>query len=98
MTPTAATHDDATLHRRVIDSPVGPLTLVASGDGLRAVLWATDDPARVPSARADEAETEQTNHHLDRAESQLREYFAGDRTEFDVQLDPVGTDFQSDAW
>ena len=29
---------------------------------------------------------------------QLEEYFAGERTEFDVPLDPVGTEFQQQAW
>ena len=35
---------------------------------------------------------------LDDVVAQLDEYFAGDRTEFDVPLDPVGTDFQLKAW
>jgi methylated-DNA-[protein]-cysteine S-methyltransferase len=29
---------------------------------------------------------------------QLEEYFQGKRTVFDVELDPVGTDFQKRAW
>ena len=32
------------------------------------------------------------------ASAQLAEYFDGDRTEFDVSLDAVGTDFQQAAW
>ena len=32
------------------------------------------------------------------AAEQLAEYFAGERTEFDVPLDAVGTDFQRSAW
>ena len=35
---------------------------------------------------------------LELACTQLREYFAGDRREFDVPLDPVGTAFQQSAW
>ena len=30
--------------------------------------------------------------------AQLDEYFAGEREEFDLPLDPVGTDFQQSAW
>ncbi len=30
--------------------------------------------------------------------AQLGEYFAGERQEFDLPLDPVGTDFQQSAW
>jgi len=33
---------------KVIDSPVGKLKLVASDDGLAAILWGRDDPKRVP--------------------------------------------------
>ncbi len=36
--------------------------------------------------------------HLDQAADQLAQYFAGERTTFDVPLDPVGTDFQRGAW
>ena len=32
------------------------------------------------------------------AADQLDEYFAGERTEFDLPLDPVGTPFQHAAW
>ena len=33
---------------KVIDSSVGKLKLVASDDGLAAILWDRDDPRRVP--------------------------------------------------
>jgi methylated-DNA-[protein]-cysteine S-methyltransferase len=36
--------------------------------------------------------------HLDAAEAQLAEYFAGTRREFALELDPAGTDFQIRAW
>lgn len=39
-----------------------------------------------------------TNSHLDAAEAQLGEYFAGKRTEFDLVLEPAGTAFQIAAW
>jgi methylated-DNA-[protein]-cysteine S-methyltransferase len=35
---------------------------------------------------------------LDRAVEQLAEYFAGERQEFDLPLDPVGTEFQVRVW
>ncbi len=83
------------LFSAVIDSPVGPLTIVASDDGVRAILWPGDDPARV---RLD-ATTDRPDHPvIATASAQLAEYFDGDRTEFDVSLDAVGTDFQQAAW
>ncbi|MCB0983259.1 MAG: methylated-DNA--[protein]-cysteine S-methyltransferase [Ilumatobacter sp.] len=80
-----------------MDSPVGELTLVASAAGLRAVLFPGERPDRVtvgPIANTDPAADEV----LDRAVQQLREYFAGERRTFDLPLDPVGTDFQQQAW
>ncbi|MEM8708268.1 MAG: methylated-DNA--[protein]-cysteine S-methyltransferase [Actinomycetota bacterium] len=75
-----------------LDSPIGLLTLVASDDGLRKVLWAdqADD--------ADDATPDDAHPVLAEAAVQLTEYFAGDRQDFDLPLDLVGTDFQKDAW
>ena len=86
------------LARSVIDSPVGPLTIVASAIGVRAVLW-PDDDGRVRNVDADIADpgTAQAGV-LASAERELGEYFAGDRTDFTVPIDPVGTDFQLAAW
>jgi methylated-DNA-[protein]-cysteine S-methyltransferase len=89
------------MQSRVIPSPVGELTLVASRHGLRAVLWVDDDErvmlrdAEAPGDAADAAEAERI---LGLAAAQLDEYFAGRRTEFDVPLDPKGTPFQLAAW
>ena len=80
----------------VIDSPIGPLTLIASDAGLRAVLWPDDAEGRV---RIDEDLIEQPDHPvLAAAAEQLGEYFAGHRTEFDLPLDLRGTDFQQQVW
>jgi methylated-DNA-[protein]-cysteine S-methyltransferase len=83
------------LFSTVVDSPVGALTIVASDDGLRAILWPDDDPSRVRLAET----TEDPSHPVVAATvGQLAEYFDGERTDFDVPLDPVGTDFQRAAW
>ena len=39
-----------------------------------------------------------TNAILEAAESQLTEYFAGKRTDFDLELDLMGTEFQKKVW
>lgn len=85
-----------TLARAVVDSPVGPLTLVASDAGLRAVLWADDRTGRVPLPGP--VTDDPTHPVLAEAARQLDEWFAGDRQEFDLPLDPVGTDFQRRVW
>ncbi len=85
----------ATLFSALIDSPVGELTIVATDDGVRAILWPDDDPKRV---RMTEATHDPGHPVIAAAAEQLAQYFAGTRTEFDVPLDPVGTEFQRAAW
>ncbi|WP_019631696.1 methylated-DNA--[protein]-cysteine S-methyltransferase [Actinomadura atramentaria] len=78
----------------VVDSPVGPLTLVADDDGLRG-LYMDAQRHRPENAtfgvRDDDGPFEAVRAQLD-------EYFAGDRTEFDVPLALRGTDFQRRVW
>ena len=130
----SATHAQASataFERRMIESPVGVLELVAGPRGLRAVLWPGEDGSRVlravgasaqtedPAAQGGAAESDTTAPgalgaegrggqgartgspaaaHLDRAEAQLAQYFAGSRRDFDLDLDPAGTDFQLRVW
>ncbi len=79
----------------VTPSPLGDLTLVASTDGLRAVLWEKDDPRRVPLGP-----TVRGHGHpvLEEAAREIAEYWAGHRTRFTVTLDPNGTPFQLEVW
>lgn len=39
-----------------------------------------------------------SNQHLDLLKKELAEYFSGERKEFSVPLDMVGTDFQKQVW
>lgn len=80
---------------KVIDSPVGKLTLVANGSKLSAVLWENDKPERV---RLGAMREEQTNPVLVEAERQLSEYFAGKRDCFELELEFAGTEFQMKVW
>ncbi|MDX1547054.1 MAG: methylated-DNA--[protein]-cysteine S-methyltransferase [Rhodothermales bacterium] len=74
----------------VAASPVGPLTLVASAQGLRAVRFG----AHAPRGASEDA----AHPALARAAGQLAEYFAGTRTAFDLALDLEGTPFQQRVW
>jgi methylated-DNA-[protein]-cysteine S-methyltransferase len=80
----------------IIDSPIGPLTLVAAGGQLTGlymdmqshrpgdgVLGQPGDPAAEPFASA---------------AAQLDAYFSGLLTEFDLPLAPDGTPFQRRVW
>ncbi len=80
----------------VLDSPIGPLTLVAAGGHLVALymdaqrhrpgdetLGQPGDPGEQPFAPA---------------AAQLSAYFAGQLTDFDLPLAPAGTEFQRRVW
>jgi methylated-DNA-[protein]-cysteine S-methyltransferase len=80
---------------KTMKSPVGDLTLVASPDGLAAILWETDRPGRVPL----NVVAEDPDHPvLVETDKQLRDYFDGKRRTFDVKLDFSGTEFQKKVW
>ena len=80
---------------KTMRSPVGELTLVASANGLAAILWENDRPGRVKLNIV----AQDDNHPVLReTERQLNQYFAGTRTHFDLPLDFAGTDFQKKVW
>lgn len=84
-----------TYYYKTIKSPVGLLKLIATDKGLSAILWENDDPKRVRLAPLAENKKHPV---LLTTELQLQEYFAGKRTSFSVDLDPVGTKFQKKVW
>jgi methylated-DNA-[protein]-cysteine S-methyltransferase len=78
--------------RVVMPSPVGDLELVADSEALRAVSFLRPEADIVPGDVADEDTIAR------QAATQLEEYFAGDRRDFDVPLAFRGTDFQQSVW
>jgi methylated-DNA-[protein]-cysteine S-methyltransferase len=76
-------------------SPVGELKLVATDDGLAAILWQDDDPDRV---RLNHLCEDKKHSVLVEAERQLNEYFGGKREAFTLKLDFAGTQFQTQVW
>jgi methylated-DNA-[protein]-cysteine S-methyltransferase len=76
-----------------IESPVGPLLLVADDAGLRQILFVNGRH----HARPEPSWTEDAAP-LEKTVSQLRSYFAGEREQFDLQLAPEGTKFQQEVW
>lgn len=86
---------DPDLVSRTVPSPVGDLVVVASPQGIVAILWPEDRPVRAGMAGTPKPGESEL---LDLAEQQLTEYFAGERTTFDLPLDLRGTDFQRAVW
>jgi methylated-DNA-[protein]-cysteine S-methyltransferase len=81
----------------VVDSPVGPLTLVAA-DGFLAALYMTEQRHRPPAEVLGEPTEDPDGQPFAAASRQLREYFDGERTEFDLELALGGTTFQRRVW
>ena len=76
-------------------SPLGPMILAASADGLAGVWF--DQQRHLPDTTM--LPEEPANALMDRAARQLDEYFAGHRQRFDVALDlSAGTEFQQAVW
>ncbi|WGX98651.1 methylated-DNA--[protein]-cysteine S-methyltransferase [Nocardioides sp. L-11A] len=78
----------------VIESPIGPLRIVEQGGAITAIEFSPfrDGTGRPLGDRVDDAAV------LVAAADQLAEYFAGDRTEFDLPLAPVGSQWQRSVW
>lgn len=70
-----------------LDSKFGTLEICADQKGVTSISFVTDQVKATNSC----VFTQQ-------AVAQLAEYFAGQRTQFDVPLNPKGTDFQHQVW
>ena len=76
-----------------VDSPIGELTVVAEDGALVGLYMTGHRPAPDP-----ESFGERVDDALPAATAQLAEYFAGERTAFDLPLAPRGTAFQQAVW
>ncbi|GHE71635.1 methylated-DNA--protein-cysteine methyltransferase [Streptomyces spiralis] len=83
-----------TKQHAVVDSPYGPLTLVAE-DGLLCGLYMTDQRHRPPEETFGACAATAA---FDAAEEQLEAYFAGELKEFTLELRLNGTPFQRRVW
>lgn len=69
-------------------TPIGLLELAADEHALKSIYFVEE--------KSDSEETE--NSVLEQTRIQLDEYFAGKRKEFNLPLEPEGTDFQQKVW
>lgn len=76
-----------------LDSPVGPLLAVRDDIGICGLHLPT---GRHPMAV--HPEWTRDDAAFDDIRTQLAEYFAGERQDFDLPLHPAGTDFQKRVW
>ena len=75
-----------------VDSPIGPLDVTLSSEAVHRIDFkglAPEGPVPKP-----------VEPLFRRVEAQLKEYFSGRRSQFDLPLEPLpdGTDFQRNVW
>ena len=99
-----------TLHTTTVNSPIGPLFLAASAQGLVALEFDARSPGQQtirpnPRDLRQKKEKEKKGYEIVEGPRQLQayateleEYFAGKRREFKFPLDLRGTDFQQSCW
>lgn len=75
-------------HWTTYESPIGPLTLVAGPRGLSGLGF--PGQVRLPAGAE--------KRPMPEAAAQLDAYFAGERREFDLPLDPRGTPLELAVW
>lgn len=80
-------------HHTVVDSPYGPLTLVAD-DGVLSGLYMTEQRHRPP----EESFGTHDATAFGATEEQLEAYFSGELKEFTLELRLTGTPFQQTVW
>ena len=75
--------------RIIAETPVGLLEILSEGNSLTAIR-----KCEFPTADSDFSGSPVTKE----TEKQLREYFSGQRTAFDLPMAPQGTDFRRAVW
>ncbi|HLG70752.1 MAG TPA: methylated-DNA--[protein]-cysteine S-methyltransferase [Chloroflexota bacterium] len=91
----------AVVARAETGSPIGPLALYGTNEGLMAIVFPRHSRVQVEAwlsrviGRATIVDNEQAHEETI---GQLEEYFAGKRREFELELDVRGTAFQQRVW
>lgn len=81
-------HTFICMHKVHIKSPLGTLEIEGDNQGIAAITFLDEDIAA----------TTVIPESLKEVVEQLNEYFAKERTDFDLKLNPQGTDFQTKVW
>lgn len=74
---------------QTLPTPLGELTIVATQNAIVEAKFSSEEP--INSHRS-------LTPLIEKATQQLREYFARERTEFNLPVEPTGTEFQLQVW
>jgi len=91
---------DTSIVQTTVASPLGPIVIAATDKGL-AGLWFAENQRYLPLELTGPAAWPEDASHpvLQQASQQLGDYFAGERSHFDLPLDlRCGTAFQQSVW
>ena len=91
---------DPSIVQTHVPSPLGTIVIAATVKGLTG-LWFVENQRYLPSAVTGSSAWPENPEHpvLQQASQQLGEYFAGQRSHFDLPLDlSCGTAFQQSVW
>ena len=77
-----------------LDTPIGTLLIAGDRDAVRRIEF----PEEGKPARPEPDWIESALGPIAEAVCQLREYFSGQRTSFNLPLAPEGTEFQRNVW
>ncbi len=89
----AVTHYSPVTHYTHVDSPIGPILLAGTGRRLCVTGFPSGRGRREPKPGWVE-----DRENLAEAVRQIEAYFAGELTEFDLELVPSGNDFELAVW
>jgi methylated-DNA-[protein]-cysteine S-methyltransferase len=81
-----------------VDSPIGALLVAGDEHAVHSISFPRNGKPKRPEAGWSESKPTSGRGALSVAARQLREYFAGRRTEFDFPMEPQGTPFQLAVW
>ncbi|MFC5336998.1 methylated-DNA--[protein]-cysteine S-methyltransferase [Leucobacter denitrificans] len=82
----------------VYPTTLGELLLTAEGDALTGLYFPDHRYPPAPEMLGEDLGFEPEDAVLAETARQLREYLAGERTEFDLQLAPNGDEFSQQVW
>lgn len=88
-----------TRYTTTMPSPVGPLRIAVDERGALVRIDMTTAPAsgKAKAAKSQQGEVED-RRKCAHVTAQLEEYFSGKRTDFDLEVELAGTEFQQKAW
>ncbi|MCW5822810.1 MAG: methylated-DNA--[protein]-cysteine S-methyltransferase [Cyanobacteria bacterium TGS_CYA1] len=86
-------------YTRFIDTPIGKILLESDGESLTGVYF----PAQLKQRSRFQARPQMSvplscSKLFEQAQSQIEQYFKGERKSFDLAIKPNGTEFQKKVW